>query len=1129
MQGLKRGLMLVMLPIALLSLWQGAAWAQVSTTAIQDVVYRADGTQAGGTVLVSWPQFTTSTGNEVAAGTTSVTIGPAGALALALTPNAGATPTGSYYTAVFHLDDGTTSTEYWVVPVSTTPVTLAAIENQVLPASTAIQTASKSYVDAAIANAQLGGTGTGGTTQYVPISGGTMTGPLVLPADPVTPNQAADKHYIDTNVTALTSGLGQKVSLVPTLTQTIAQPAGTQLQVNVLNGEMYASQFQTGDGNDGIENALASQQCASDCYLKVDPNYGGEPMFSFDVPQTGHVVDLRGGSDAETFFDPTTATSWLSTSEILSQISTRTDANSPNVGGNSTGTTHLTLELSNAALTGGSNQLPGNVENPPYGKTTYGVISDTGNYSTQGQHVQSQHTINCYGVGDCLAGSQFITSEGGYRDIADEGTHPFDLQVSEDGNAFQGTCSSGCTTGSTSVRVNTTVDGNSEGDGRFLIDKNPADEITMGAIVSESGSVLDLANFSGTNFPTSVFLQTAAAATSQAKNIAPGTVTLPIVTSGVPAGFATTTTALTAQSGVACVADTNDLRFPNFETASYTVVDASHISLTLNKVHASGAVIAVGGLCGYGLEQTVDTVNGIRQVFPVVGSASATGLYYAGASTAVIGDGGLASTSGYQNVTMQIASVARQTNVVTVTFTSNMPVDLNGVTMTVSGVADASYNGSFAVTTTGGNTLTYADNGQNGTSSGGTVSLLTGGYVLYPMAEVLSVYDTASRQVDGLLTLAPNTVAWAQGDAVEEPHYPQQLTSADTELVTQYVPRPIQFNSAGKTYQGEVGPGMRGWEVTNAVPPSNYLGAGGTREPPDDAYVASGVWNNDFEVDAGALALIRAHCNWHGCNRWDSGYSLFALDSVTGEDFLFYNPATYTATWILHNTDFSFSPSGFNAGTVNAGTLNASTLNAGTLNASTISGNGGKILLGSEGPEYSDFTLNGANVDGARIGFVGGGGGDNNLYLDVPANGGFVFRVNNAHVVALTGNNDGTVQSGVVQAQQVMGSGSQPGVTVGSAAGSGASESLSGTTLSGVLTVTTGTSPAAGGTLATVNWSLPSATPPEGCSLMPRNASAAAMTATVFTGAPTTSGWTVNAGATALAASTAYEWSYQCM
>ena len=35
-----------------------------------------------------------------------------------------------------------------------------------------------------------------------------MTGPLVLPGDPVTPTQAADKHYVDTNITAVLRGRG---------------------------------------------------------------------------------------------------------------------------------------------------------------------------------------------------------------------------------------------------------------------------------------------------------------------------------------------------------------------------------------------------------------------------------------------------------------------------------------------------------------------------------------------------------------------------------------------------------------------------------------------------------------------------------------------------------------------------------------------------------------------------------------------------------------------------------------------------------------------------------------------------------------------------------------------------------
>src|SRR5215472_5965218 len=180
MRGIRQGLTLVTVVVALLGVCVGAV-AQVATTTIQDTVYRADGTPASGTVVVSWPAFTTAAGQTVAAGNTSATLGANGALSLSLTANVGATPDGSYYTAVLHLDDGTTSQQYWVVPVSSTPVTLATIQSQVLPTSVAMQTASRAYVDAKISQIQLGGTT--GTTTYVPTTGGTMTGPLVLPGD----------------------------------------------------------------------------------------------------------------------------------------------------------------------------------------------------------------------------------------------------------------------------------------------------------------------------------------------------------------------------------------------------------------------------------------------------------------------------------------------------------------------------------------------------------------------------------------------------------------------------------------------------------------------------------------------------------------------------------------------------------------------------------------------------------------------------------------------------------------------------------------------------------------------------------------------------------------------------------
>jgi hypothetical protein len=61
-----------------------------------------------------WPAFTTADGTPVAAGSTSVTLGNAGALQVALVSNVGASPSGTYYRGAFQLDD-VVRTEYWLV------------------------------------------------------------------------------------------------------------------------------------------------------------------------------------------------------------------------------------------------------------------------------------------------------------------------------------------------------------------------------------------------------------------------------------------------------------------------------------------------------------------------------------------------------------------------------------------------------------------------------------------------------------------------------------------------------------------------------------------------------------------------------------------------------------------------------------------------------------------------------------------------------------------------------------------------------------------------------------------------------------------------------------------------------
>lgn len=165
----------------------------VSTTTVQGTVYLANGQPGAGTLMISWPAFTTAAGQAIAADSLTMTIPPDGFLSVNLAPNVGATPAGEYYTAVYYMSDGTTSTQYWVVPAAA-QASLAQVQAQVMPAAQAVQAVSKAYVDQAIAGL---GAGSG-----LSATGGTLTGPLYLNADPTQPMQAADKHYVDTQTAA---------------------------------------------------------------------------------------------------------------------------------------------------------------------------------------------------------------------------------------------------------------------------------------------------------------------------------------------------------------------------------------------------------------------------------------------------------------------------------------------------------------------------------------------------------------------------------------------------------------------------------------------------------------------------------------------------------------------------------------------------------------------------------------------------------------------------------------------------------------------------------------------------------------------------------------------------------------
>ena len=112
---------------------------------------------------------------------------------------------------------------------------------------------------------------------------------------------------------------------------------------------------------------------------------------------------------------------------------------------------------------------------------------------------------------------------------------------------------------------------------------------------------------------------------------------------------------------------------------------------------------------------------------------------------------------------------------------------------------------------------------------------------------------------------------------------------------------------------------------------------------------------------------------------------------------------------------------------------------------------------------------------------------------------------------------------------QIVAAGSLPTMAPGAAAGSSPTcTTVTGVNKDGTISCTTGSATTTG-VLATVTFNPALAVAPVGCSLTPRTATTTVPAGSVvWTGAPSTTTWTVNVGAVALSTGTNYSWSYNC-
>jgi hypothetical protein len=233
-----------------------------------------------------------------------------------------------------------------------------------------------------------------------------------------------------------------------------------------------------------------------------------------------------------------------------------------------------------------------------------------------------------------------------------------------------------------------------------------------------------------------------------------------------------------------------------------------------------------------------------------------------------------------------MSSITRSSNTVTATLSPNNQVSEmnNFASVAITGCADASFDGTVTPTinpndpNTNLATITYANSGSNGTTTGCSAALVgLNGYSIYPMAAVVDVADPAivgtqaylkkpMLAIDGWFKLGHNAVNWTTGDSLEEPHPSSVLSGDDSATSVQNSPTPngvspysIQHNYSGNGATGTYAPFI----LRGLNPRNKYQGLGGTLPPVQNMATLSDVYKTALYLPFGPVnggSIINVGC-----------------------------------------------------------------------------------------------------------------------------------------------------------------------------------------------------------------------------------------------------------------------------
>lgn len=280
--------------------------------------------------------------------------------------------------------------------------------------------------------------------------------------------------------------------------------------------------------------------------------------------------------------------------------------------------------------------------------STAGDDTLTSIFDSEGQNVPGSRTIYDGGMGDGMR-ETYCNASGGDDMTNQEGKCGDQSFMQELNHTSQFYISDSAGTGLTTIHQPV----NEVGVGRILA---PVASAWSGSVNSggmNGGEPFAQANLQGRTDAAGVMAQFGA-------QTAQGATSIQIATSS-SFGRAVTSTSSFSAGALVCIAESG-LTHRYFEIQQIqSVTDSTHLALTqgMHYPHSGSAIVASGGLCGYGIEQTANTAasgrDGAIQVWPIMTSIDANGtVEYAngldGAMVATAGNTAWASTNNGANL-----------------------------------------------------------------------------------------------------------------------------------------------------------------------------------------------------------------------------------------------------------------------------------------------------------------------------------------------------------------------------------------------------------------------------------------------------------------------------------------------